>query len=87
MTPLDKIAKRISAHLQRFEKDPAINTVGHSNIHKFFRAGSWHAGRFVHVQYISFQGSTHLTKAEAETYLAWLDAGNIGTHRQSLKEK
>jgi hypothetical protein len=30
--------------------------------------------------YISHQGECFLKRAEAEKYLAWLDAGNVGKH-------
>ena len=40
--------------------------------------------------YVSYQGEASLKKAEAEAYLAWLDAGNVGRHyeqQRSAKEQ
>ncbi len=50
----------------------------------FFGARASATGRYVSVKYISYQSSTSLSKEEAERYLAWLDAGNIGKHYEAL---
>lgn len=85
-TPLQKLAARIHAHLDRFEKDPACNTVSPStNLPRFYDAACSTSGRFVYVRYISYQGTTALSKAEAEAYLAWLDAGNVGRHFEAFR--
>ena len=83
---LSEIARRIDAHLKRFERDPRINQpirVGDMTLRTYYLAGSGFAGRYVYVVYVSYQGSTHLDRAQAESYLAWLDAGNVGTHWDS----
>lgn len=88
---ITEIAAGINAHLRRFENDPEINkypptaTREQDKLHPYFRAGSWASGRYVGVVYVSYQGPTSLTKTEAETYLAWLDAGNVGRHYVALK--
>lgn len=53
----------------------------------YFQPNAYQAGRYVGVCYISFQGASNLSKADAEKYLAWLDAGNVGRHYEALREK
>ena len=86
---LQEIAAGIDAHLKRFERDPEINRArvpGRESIRPYFNAGSGTSGSKVRVTYVSFQGSTNITKAEAAHYLAWLDAGNAGRHQEALKD-
>ena len=83
---LAEIADRINAHLQRFEADPQINKAIHT-LKPYFWAGAGVAGRFVRVGYISFQGGSSLSKADAERYLAWLDAGNVGRHFEAFRHE
>lgn len=90
--PLREIADRIDAHLRRFERDPSINKTPtftsykdgkqHQGVKPYYCAGAHVPARSarVHVRYVSFQGVSLLPRAEAEQYLAWLDAGNVGTH-------
>ncbi len=77
-----EISDRINAHLKRFEADPVINARDDKyGTAKFYYAGSYyHAGPKIRVTYVSYQGSTMMSKAEATEYLEWLDAGNVGTH-------
>lgn len=85
-----EIAERIRAHLKRFEADPKINVRTHLVLHpcrKFYQAGAWASGRYVWVTYIAYQASSALTKSEAERYLAWLDAGNVGRHYAMRREE
>lgn len=80
---LREIAARISAHLKRFEADKTINAVDPSRkmaIPPYHQAGAVASGRWVYVRYVSFQGNANLSRSDAERYLAWLDAGNVGTH-------
>lgn len=91
---LGEIAKRISAHLKRFEKDPKINRRQEfidgkwqdspegslRGVGSFYYANASAAGRYVNVLYITYQGQSSLIKTEALAYLEWLDAGNVGTH-------
>jgi hypothetical protein len=92
---LTEIASRISAHLQRFERDAVINAERfYSDQHgkrvpmgrAYYSAGASRAGSRVRVRYIAYQGGRTLTRSEAERYLAWLDAGNIGRHYEALRE-
>jgi hypothetical protein len=80
---LSELAARIDAHLKRFENDKRINRLqkkGTLRLSPYFGAGAFAHGRYVGVRYISYHGHSSLTKTHAEEYLAWLDAGNIGTH-------
>lgn len=86
-TPLFDIAKRIDMYLKRFERDPIINEntkPDRSGLSLYFCACSGASGRYVWVKYIAYQGSSHLTREQAVTYLAWLDAGNVGKHWEAL---
>lgn len=80
-----ELAEQINAHLKRFEADPEINQPpagSASRISPFFNAGAFKHGNGVGVRYVSFQGASQLTRAQAEEYLAWLDAGNVGKHQK-----
>jgi len=72
-----EIAMKIQEHLSRFE-EAGYKTIRGDN--KYFYAHSWSAGRYVAIKYISYQCQSNLSNAEAEKYLDWLDAGNIGKH-------
>jgi hypothetical protein len=83
--PVVELAARINEHLTRFESDPAINKPledSSSRMKPFFNARAWKHGNGVGVCYVSYQGASQLTRAQAAEYLAWLDAGNTGKHRQ-----
>lgn len=85
--PLAEIAARIDAHLKRFEKDPVINaSVVKGGRRPYYGAGAGVAGAYVSVTYISYQGSTTFDRDEAERYLAWLDAGNVGPHYKAVPD-
>ncbi len=80
---LGEIAKRILAHLQRFEADAKINKPvdhGGMRLKPYYCVNAYHAGSRIAIQYVSYQGSTCLSRDEALRYLAWLDAGNVGKH-------
>jgi hypothetical protein len=82
-TSVAELAAQIDKHLSRFEADPKINRQPEgspSRISPFFNAGAWKHGNGVGVRYVSFQGASLLTRAQAEEYLAWLEAGNTGKH-------
>lgn len=78
-----EIADKIREHLKRFEADPTINKK-HRGLSTYWSVGAGASGRYVYVQYIAYQGSTALSKADALVYLAWLDAGNVGRHYKAL---
>ena len=83
---LQEIARRINAHLKRFEADAAINIVTPGSIRRFYNVGAGRSGNRVWVTYVSFQGGAGLKKADAMRYLAWLDAGNVGCHYEGLRK-
>lgn len=54
----------------------------------YYNPNAYGSGAKLFIRYISFQGSGRsMTKAEGLEYLAWLDAGNVGTHREWEKSK
>lgn len=75
---LDEIASRILAHLKRFEADKKINASKYGV--PYYMVNAYRAGTRVGVAYVAYQYHSKLKKADAEAYLAWLDAGNVGTH-------
>lgn len=81
------IAQRIAAHLRRFEADPKINREREGRGKPYYNAGAGAAAgaRRITVVYVSYQGASRLTRAHAELYLAWLDAGNVGRHFEALR--
>lgn len=86
---LAEIAEQIAAHLKRFEADPKIarsqNTEG-PRLNFYCETSVRSSGPRVFVTYVSYHGAFSLTKAEAEAYLAWLDAGNVGRHWDQQRE-
>jgi hypothetical protein len=86
---VNEIGKKIHAHLKRFERDPVINvrksveygTVPYYNV---YARGSGKTGKYVYITYISYQGHVRLSRDDAEKYLAWLEAGNVGRHFEAL---
>ena len=86
---LSPIAEAIDAHLKRFEADPVINAERKSGgmaLTPFYNAGAFAERGCVQVQYIIYNGYTALNATEAVAYLAWLDAGGVGTHYQAAQE-
>jgi hypothetical protein len=83
-TTNNEIAVRIDEYLKRFERDPKINIVKPgrtgTTFQKYYEAGAWASGKFIYIRYKIYQGAVPLTRAKAERYLAWLDAGNVGKH-------
>lgn len=76
-----ELAKLITRHLNRFEKDPEINAVHEkSKRSPYYEARAYKAGCKLGIVYISYQGRSTLSKADGELYLAWLNAGNVGKH-------
>lgn len=70
-----EIAARIDAHLKRVEADPDAR-----RRFNFRGASARAAGAWVRIHYATYYHVWSLRKAEAERYLAWLDAGNVGLH-------
>ena len=83
---LQDIAAALLAHLKRIEADPVLNPRdgGHPLGDAAILCPSVErAGARVSVQYRNVAHA--LTKAEAAAYLAWLDAGNNGTHLDMIR--
>lgn len=86
---MKEIAQRIAVHLKRFENDPEINKKRDGmRTFPYYNAGAYYpGGPKIGVTYISFQGTSNLSKTEAIKYLEWLDAGNVGKHYEVLRGK
>ncbi len=92
------LAKKIDAHLKRFESDPTLNP-GHRydkerkervldpmGVRDYYVARAHGNRHRVWVIYVTYQGGSYLSIEDAEKYLAWLDAGNVGRHYEALRE-
>lgn len=77
---LEEIASRINTYLQRFAKDPVINALTDTDTRQYYYPSVVRTGRYVRIRYVSYHGVSSLTHEEAERYLTWLDAGNVGKH-------
>lgn len=83
---IKEIAEAINGYLVRFERDPELNVKNERNgTRKFWQAGAFASGAWVNVRYVSYQGVTSLRKPDAERYLEWLHAGNVGKHYAALQ--
>lgn len=86
-----QLGELIRAHLVAFEVDPIINEPkarpgsGGMKLPFLFEAGSFGERKYVYVQYKLNHGYSKLTRDEAERYLRWLDAGNVGRHHEALR--
>lgn len=80
-----EIARRLCAHLKRLEAEDEKQQGSIGSHRAYWRTSAGTSGNRVWVVYISYQGSTTLKKAEAITYLRWLDEGNKGRHFECLK--
>ncbi len=85
---LTELAERINKHLKRIERDPELNPIRKNagNTRAFYYAAAYRGGQFCRVSYVSYQGALSLHREEAEKYLAWLDAGNNGTHYEVVDD-
>lgn len=85
---LTEIAEKISTHLKRFEADKKINKLDKKyKTRPYYNAWARTAGNKVAITYVSYQGSAKLDKKTALRYLAWLDAGNVGNHRDCVRDQ
>jgi hypothetical protein len=78
--PLSVIANRIHKHLQRMEKDPAINTQYHPSMRAFDRPSARAIGVYIYISYVARLGASEINRKRAERYLEYLDQGGTGKH-------
>lgn len=84
---MKEVAERINAHLKRFESDPEINKRGIHGLSPYYGACAfYYRGARLGVRYVSYQGGTSLTKADAVKYLEMLDGGYVGRHYEALRK-
>jgi hypothetical protein len=69
----EQIANKIYKYLKKFESSP----IKGMNI---YCPNVWGTTK-VNIRYVDYHTFDALTKQEALNYLAWLEKGNIGTHR------
>lgn len=93
-----ELGQKIDAHLKRIERDPKLNpgkrydqdtktwVPDKLGIFNYYGAGARGDRHRVWVIYVAYQGGSHLSIEDAERYLAWLAAGNVGHHFQALRE-
>ena len=91
------LAQKINAHLQRIENDKTLNpgkrfdkdqkkwVLDEMGVRSFCGARSRGDRHRVWVIYITYQGGSHLSIADAMKYLVWLAAGNVGRHFEALR--
>jgi hypothetical protein len=91
------LGEKINVHLQRFQRDPKINpserydnttktwVSDEHGIRKYYGAKALSDRRRVTIVYVSYQGASFLSIENAQKYLAWLDAGNVGPHYEVLQ--
>lgn len=82
---LDEIASRIRAHLKRLEDDEAWN-VRPNGGRRLWNAFACRAGSRVACTYVSYQGTTKLTRDDALRYLAALEGGFKGRHFEAFRQ-
>lgn len=83
---LKDLAQAIEAHLNRFEADPVLSRKKDGKTARFWGTGCGVSGRFVVVTYISYQGSSNLSKSDAISFLPKLEGGYVGRHHEALRE-
>lgn len=83
---LDEVARRIRAHLKRLENDETWN-VTREGRRRMWQAHATRAGSRVACTYVSYQGTTNLTRDEAIRYLTALDGGFKGRHFEAFREQ
>jgi len=91
------LGQKIDAHLKRIEGDPALNprrrfdkereewVLDPRGVPAYYRAGAAGDRHRVWVIYVTYQGGSYMSIEDAEKYLAWLEAGNVGRHFKALR--
>lgn len=89
MSRSSEVADKIDAHLKRWEADKrGVNRDDRrdgAGCRPYYCAGSWAAGGWVCICYVSYQGVSKVRAEQAEKYLRWIEAGNVGRHYQALR--
>ncbi len=81
---MKELGQRINAHLLRLEADKKWNVRKDGKGSRLWNCGACASGKWIYITYVSYQGTRHVSRDDAEKYLAWLDAGHGGSHWQAL---
>lgn len=93
------LGQKINEHLQRIENDPVLNpsrrldkeqnkwVPDERGVRRFYGARAKGDRHRVWVIYINYQEGSYMSIEDAMAYLAWLDAGNVGRHFETLKAR
>ena len=85
---LVEIAKRIEAHLTRFENDPKINAPSTPRgTTPYYHVSAYQSANRLAITYIGYQHTSKILKADAIYYLQRLDKGFVGRHHEALRER
>ena len=86
---MKELASRINAHLKRFEADKKINAINpiYKTSSYYYAWATYTSGSRIQITYLAYQGPSHITREEANIYLKWLDAGNVGRHWEALRKE
>lgn len=81
---LGEIADRITAHLQRFAADPKLRetqNISGPRVTRFSAPSAKPGGGRIRLRFVDtgLTAGVCVFKGQAIQYLAWLDAGNVGT--------
>ena len=95
----DELGQKINRHLKRIEGDPKLNPgkrfdkekdawiPDEMGVRDYYGANARGDRHRVRISYIAYQAASFLPIEDAQKYLAWLDAGNVGSHYEALKDK
>lgn len=94
-----ELGQKIDRHLKRIERDPKLNPgrrfdkekdawiPDEMGVRDYYGANAHGDRHRVRISYITYQAASFLPIEDAEKYLAWLDAGNVGSHHEAIKVK
>ena len=71
---------------KRYDKDQKTWVRDEMGTRSFYGARARGDRHRVWIIYVAYQGVSYLSIEDAETYLAWLDAGNVGRHFAAILE-
>lgn len=82
----EQLASAIDGYLKHFVATQTSQDNPDEGRGAFYLASAYARQNRVVITYISYQGETPITIEEAERYLEWLGAGNVGRHFEALRD-